>query len=129
MGTPTRWSAGRSLAISLGRENAKNTLTELLIDFITSLDGNAAAGWPGRWRLQGPEYLAWLRERQPDDGSVVLMRATACRVMSKFANEGEPGTGGLSGMSKIVFSRTLEEPLSWANTELVRQDAVETCAG
>jgi hypothetical protein len=33
-------------------------MPELLIDFITSLDGYAAAtGWPG-WRgLQGPEYL------------------------------------------------------------------------
>ena len=37
------------------------TMAELLIDFITSLDGYAAAdGWPGWWGLQGPEYLAWL---------------------------------------------------------------------
>ena len=36
--------------------------TELLVDFITSLDGyGAAEGWPGWWGLQGcPEYLAWL---------------------------------------------------------------------
>ena len=36
-------------------------MPELLIDFITSLDGYAAAdGWPGWWALEGPEYLAWL---------------------------------------------------------------------
>ena len=36
-------------------------MAELLIDFITSLDGYAAAeGWPGWWGLQGPEYLTWL---------------------------------------------------------------------
>jgi hypothetical protein len=36
---------------------------ELLVDFITSLDGyGAAEGWPGWWGLQGPEYLAWLSE-------------------------------------------------------------------
>jgi len=33
-------------------------MPELLIDFITSLDGYAAAadGWPGLWGLEGPEY-------------------------------------------------------------------------
>ena len=36
-------------------------MQELLVDFITSLDGyGAAAGWPGWWGLEGPEYLAWL---------------------------------------------------------------------
>ena len=35
---------------------------ELMVDFITSLDGyGAAEGWPGLWGLGGPEYLAcWL---------------------------------------------------------------------
>jgi len=37
---------------------------ELLVDFITSLDGYASGeGWPGWWGLQGPEYLAWLEEQ------------------------------------------------------------------
>ena len=41
------------------------TMPELLIDFITSLDGYAAAeGWPGWWGLEGPEYLAWLERSQ-----------------------------------------------------------------
>jgi hypothetical protein len=31
-------------------------MPELLIDFITSLDGcRAAEAWPGRWGLEGPE--------------------------------------------------------------------------
>ncbi len=31
---------------------------ELIVDFITSLDGYASAeGWPGWWGLEGPEYL------------------------------------------------------------------------
>ena len=38
-------------------------MPELLVDFITSLDGyGAAEGWPGWWGLEGPEYLAWLGE-------------------------------------------------------------------
>ena len=89
---------------------------ELLIDFITSLDGFAAAdGWPGWWGLEGPEYLAWLGE-QPEADYTVLMGATTYRLMSGFAADGEPGTDALAGMSKVVFSTTLNEPLSWANT-------------
>ena len=100
-------------------------MPELLIDFITSLDGYAAAeGWPGWWGLEGPEYLAWLGE-QPEAEYVVLMGATTYRLMSGFAADGEPGTDVLADMSKIVFSTKLREPLSWANTQLVGRDAVE----
>ena len=101
------------------------TMAELLIDFITSLDGYAAAdGWPGFWGLEGPEYLAWLGA-QPEAGYTVLMGANTYRLMSGFAAAGEPGTDALASMSKVVFSTTLSEPLSWANTQLVTQDPVK----
>jgi dihydrofolate reductase len=110
-------------------------MSELLVDFITSLDGYASAeGWPGFWGLQGPEYLAWLEE-QPD--ATYLMGANTYRLMSGFA-AGETPAGqdefnadeaasdnGLTQASKMVFSTSLEEPLTWANSSLVRDDAVE----
>jgi dihydrofolate reductase len=100
-------------------------MPELLIDFITSLDGYGAAdGWPGWWGLEGPEYLAWLGE-QPEAAYTVLLGATTYRVMSGYAAEGEPGTEALAGMTKVVFSSTLREPLAWANTQLVADDPVE----
>ena len=99
-------------------------MPELMIDFITSLDGyGAAEGWPGFWGLEGPEYLGWLGE-EPHDHTV-LMGANTYRLMSSLVAEGEPGTEVLAGMSKIVFSSTLTEPLSWANTRLVGGDPVE----
>src|SRR3954452_22414972 len=100
-------------------------MPELLVDFITSLDGyGAAEGWPGWWGLEGPEYLAWL-ENQPEASYTVLMGANTYRLMSGLAGDGEPGTDALAGFSKIVFSTTLTEPLSWPNTQLVNRDAAE----
>jgi dihydrofolate reductase len=100
-------------------------MPELMIDFITSLDGyGAAEGWPGWWGLEGPEYLAWLGD-QPEASYTVLMGANTYRLMSGLATEGEPGTDVLVGLSKLVFSTTLEEPLKWPNTQLVSRDPVE----
>jgi len=101
-------------------------MPELLLDFITSLDGyGAAEGWPGWWGLEGPEYLAWLGD-QPEADYTVLMGANTYRVLSGLATEGEPCTEALAGLSKVVFSTTLTKPVSWANTQLVTQDPVET---
>jgi dihydrofolate reductase len=100
-------------------------MPELMVDFITSLEGYGAAdGWPGWWGLQGPEYLAWLGD-QPEADYTVLMGANTYRLMSDLADDGEPGTDALAALSKIVFSSTLKEPLSWPNTRLVSEDAVE----
>ena len=51
-------------------------MAELLVDFITSLDGYASAeGWPGFWGLEGPEYLGWL-EQAPERDLTTLMGAS-----------------------------------------------------
>jgi dihydrofolate reductase len=111
---------------------------ELLVDFITSLDGyGAAEGWPGWWGLQGPEYLEWL-SRQAERDYTVLLGANTYRLMSGFAAEAEASDSGetdedaatseLARASKVVFSSTLAPPLSWPNTRLVSGDAVEAVA-
>jgi dihydrofolate reductase len=101
-------------------------MRSLMVDFIMSLDGyGAAEGWPGYWGLEGPEYLGWLGEQEEH---TALMGATTYRLMSGFAAQmpDEPGMAALTAQPKVVFSTTLEAPLSWANTELVGGDAVET---
>ena len=113
-------------------------MSELIIDFITSLDGYASAvGWPGWWGLEGPEYLAWLDER-PDRDRTILMGANTYRLMYGFASQSEASESGetaedgamaeLTRLPKVVFSSTLKTPLSWANTRLVTGDAVEAVA-
>jgi dihydrofolate reductase len=102
-------------------------MASLMVDFIISLDGYASADdWPGYWGKEGPEYLAFIGE-EAENEHVALMGATTYRLMSGFAAEmpDEPGLAGLTALPKVVFSSTLEAPLSWANTELVDGDAVE----
>ena len=102
-------------------------MAALMVDFITSLDSyGTAEDWPGYWGMEGPDYLAWLAE----DGAqehVVLMGATTYREMSGYAAQmpDDPGLAAMTAMSKVVFSSTLQAPLSWANTELISGDAVE----
>jgi hypothetical protein len=59
-------------------------MPELLVDFITLLDGyGAAEGWPGWWGLQGPEYLGWLAESS-ERNYTILMGANTYRLMSSM---------------------------------------------
>ncbi|GAA4285875.1 dihydrofolate reductase family protein [Georgenia daeguensis] len=114
-------------------------MQELLVDFIVSLDGYASAeGWPGWWGLEGPEYLSWL-DHQEEGAHTLLMGANTYRLMSAMsmaagASEADYSTDeaasltGLAAVPKVVFSSTLQEPLSWPNTRLVGGDAVEAVA-
>jgi dihydrofolate reductase len=102
-------------------------MSTLMVDFITSLDGYGGSDgtWPGFWGMAGPEYLAWLGEDTPEE-PIYLMGATTYQLMAKFAGQADdPGSKALSKARKVVFSSTLTEPLSWANSELVSSDAVE----
>jgi dihydrofolate reductase len=109
-------------------------MQELIVDFITSLDGYASAeGWPGWWGLQGPEYLAWL-DQENERHYTLLMGANTYRLMYGFAAASESSPGDtdeddamaeLTRTPKVVFSSTLQDPLPWANTRLVSGDAVE----
>lgn len=97
----------------------------LMVDFIISLDGyGAAEGWPGFWGMEGPEYLGWLEEQEEH---TALMGAATYRLMSGFAAQtpDEAGMAELTALPKVVFSASLEGPLSWPNTELVSGDAVD----
>jgi dihydrofolate reductase len=111
-------------------------MAELLVDFITSLDGyGSAEGWPGWWGLEGPEYLGWLAE-SPERDYTILMGANTYRLMygftsqagtseSELRSEEEDSVNELANAPKVIFSSTLQPPLSWPNTQLISGDAVE----
>ena len=106
-------------------------MSDLMVDFITSLDSyGTATDWPGYWGMEGPEYLAWLREVGAQE-HITLMGATTYRELAGYAAAmpDDPGLAAMTAMPKTVFSSSLQPPLSWANTELVSGDAVEAVRG
>src|SRR5687767_3141869 len=120
----------------MGETTAETPSADLMVDLIISLDGYASAeGWPGWWGLEGPEYLAWL-EQEGEKDYTFLLGANTYRLMSSMSeeaagqgsafseNEGASLTG-LAAVPKVVFSATLQAPLTWPNSELVTGDAVE----
>ena len=120
----------------MGETSAETSSAELLVDLIISLDGYASAeGWPGWWGLEGPEYLAWL-EQEGKKNYTFLLGANTYRVMSSMSEEASADRSGFSedegaaltgldAVPKVVFSSTLQAPLTWPNSELVTGDAVE----
>ncbi|MDQ0634118.1 dihydrofolate reductase [Arthrobacter pascens] len=123
----------------MGGTHAEASSADLMVDLIISLDGYASAeGWPGWWGLEGPEYLAWLQEEGAKDYTF-LLGANTYRLMSGMSEEAAAGDSGfsenegasltgLAAVPKVVFSSTLEAPLTWPNSELVTRDVVEAVA-
>lgn len=99
-------------------------MSELTVDFIISLDGyGAGKGWPSYWGLEGPEYLAWLTEENQEE-LVYLMGKNTYELMAPWAGQSDAAESvALDNARKVVFSSSLEEPLSWSNSELVGGDA------
>ncbi|WP_395403536.1 dihydrofolate reductase family protein [Arthrobacter sp. UC242_113] len=120
----------------MGGTSAETPPAELMVDLIISLDGYASAeGWPGWWGLEGPEYLAWLEE-EGKKKYTFLLGANTYRVMSSMSEEASADRSGFSedegaaltgldAVPKVVFSSTLQAPLTWPNSELVTGNAVE----
>jgi dihydrofolate reductase len=120
----------------MGETTAEASSADLMVDLIISLDGYASAeGWPGWWGLEGPEYLAWLGQ-EGEKGYTFLLGATTYRLMSRMSEEpAAEGSGfsedegasltGLATVPKVIFSSTLQAPLTWPYSELVTGDAVE----
>lgn len=104
-------------------------MSTLTVDLFSSLDGfGGAEGWPGYWGKEGPELMAWLVEKLAED-HVIVMGANTYRAMSQIvAEQRDPTFARLAEIPKVVFSTTLELPLTWENTELVAQDAVTSVA-
>lgn len=95
------------------------------VDLFTTLDGSGS-GPVAYWDRDGPELRAQRARTFGEKDQTLVFGANTYRLMQRFASaEDDPSHAPLNAARKIVISRTLEETLTWANTTLIRADALD----
>jgi dihydrofolate reductase len=102
-------------------------MRELMVDMFSTVDGYGGGGPRSApyWGYGGPGLFEWMHGQLAED-HVMLMGATSYRQMAEIVGSGDdPTFPRMAELPKIVFSRTLRPPLTWANTTIV-DEPVET---
>lgn len=97
------------------------------VNLFTTLDG-FGTGPVAYWGKDGPELREWhARTFFGGANQSLVFGANTYRMMAHFAARlhDDPNFASLSAAPKIVLSRTLEEPLTWANSTLIAEDALD----
>jgi dihydrofolate reductase len=97
---------------------------ELIIDMFVSLDGFTGGGQD--WEIQtrpGPELQAYALQVLQEPQVIILGRVTYQDMARYWPGSGGPMAAAMNRLPKLVFSNTLEEPLTWNNSRLVAGDA------
>ncbi|MFD0967815.1 dihydrofolate reductase family protein [Plantactinospora endophytica] len=99
-------------------------MRELTVDLFSTVDGwLRGRDSPAYFGYDGPELQSWIDE-QVAHPHVMLMGANTYRAMAEIvAGGGDPRSGRMDELPKVVFSKSLRPPLSWHNTSLVAEDA------
>ncbi len=99
---------------------------QLIADLFITLDGYAfGEGAPAYFGYPGPELERWVDEHLAMP-QVLLMGRITYEALSAIAhNHPVEGPDRMSELPKVVFSRTLREPLAWDNSRLAKADLVE----
>jgi len=93
---------------------------ELIADLFVTVDGYAGGrDSPAFFGYAGPDLNAWIDD-QLGRPHVLVMGANTYRVLSAMADD--PGSSRMTALPKIVFSRSLGAPLTWANSTVIADD-------
>lgn len=95
------------------------------VDWFMTLDG-FGSGPEGYWGKDGPELREQRAQTYGNEEQTLVFGANTYRLMQRFAPaEDDPSHSPLNEAQKIAISRTLEEPLTWKNTTLIAEDALD----
>jgi len=103
-------------------------MSRLTADFFVSLDGYASREQEGqRWLFEHFEdrLLAYLQEVLREPQTLVMGRRTYEAMADYWMESKEPQAGPMNQHPKLVFSRTLCEPLTWMNARLARRSLAD----
>src|SRR5215469_7681960 len=106
-------------------------MRELTADLFVSLDGFASGtGLGGQF---GPESKRYVRSGLNEPQLLIMGRVTY-KILSSYWPSPAAGSSGFSdpefaprmnSLPKLVFSNTLQEPLAWNNTRILRGDLAD----
>jgi dihydrofolate reductase len=102
-------------------------MRELRVDLFSTVDGFGDGGPRSApyWGYGAPGLFEWMHRELAED-HVMVMGATSYRQLAEIVATGDdPTFPRMAQLPKIVFSRTLRPPLTWANTTVV-DEPVET---
>jgi dihydrofolate reductase len=99
---------------------------ELRVDMFSTVDGFSGPGPRpvAYWGYGAPDLDEWVNAQLAED-HVMLMGANTYRRMAEVVAAGHEGHPRMLELPKIVFSSTLAEPLTWANTTVIAE-GIET---
>ena len=98
-------------------------MRELIVDSFSTVDGwgfgRTSSAYFG---MLGPDLEAWIDERLAEP-HVMVMGSNSYRAMAEITATGDdPTFGPMEELPKVVFSKSLTEPLTWKNTSVVAED-------
>jgi dihydrofolate reductase len=96
-------------------------MRQLIADLFISLDGLASGKSEAPYfGYFGPELGAWVRENLDQPQSLIMGRGTYTALAEFSASANDEVSLKMKSLPKLVFSSTLHEPLTWANTQVLR---------
>ena len=102
-------------------------MTELIADLFLSVDGFAAAENAGPFfDLGGPELAAWVRTELSHPQVLLMGRVTYEMLAPITASADDPDSARMTALPKVVFSNTLDDATTWANTTVLNGDLAKS---
>jgi dihydrofolate reductase len=100
-------------------------MRELRVDMFSTVDSFGGGGPRSApyWGYGAPGLSAWIDAQLAED-HITLMGANTYRAMAEIVQTmDDPTFPRMAELPKIVFSKTIEPPLTWANTTVVDEPA------
>jgi dihydrofolate reductase len=101
-------------------------MRELIADLFISLDGFASGiNQPAFFGYFGQELEKWVRDHLNQPQIMIMGRVTYQALAGVSASASDEISFKMSNHPKLVFSSTLEEPLVWKNSRVLKGDLAE----
>jgi dihydrofolate reductase len=98
-------------------------MAELTADLFVTLDGSASGIDVGPYfGYAGPELERWVHVHLDQPQLIVMGRVTYEAMAELSSSATDEVSTRMNELPKVVLSNTLQEPLAWGNTRLVRGD-------